>query len=38
MKKYVESFYEESNMVHTGTCGSNKLNIIISHSDLDGVT
>lgn len=38
MKKYVESFYEESNMVHTGICGSNKLNIIISHSDLDGVT
>lgn len=38
MKKYLESFYEESNMVHTGMCGSNKLNIIISHSDLDGVT
>lgn len=38
MKKYMESFYETSDMVHTGLCGSNKLNIIISHSDLDGVT
>lgn len=38
MKKYVEVFYEESSMVHTGVCNSNKLNIIISHSDLDGVT
>ena len=38
MKKYMESFYEESNMVHTGICGGSKLNIIISHSDLDGVT
>ena len=38
MKKYTESFYDTSDMVHTGLCGSNKLNIIISHSDLDGVT
>ena len=38
MKKYNESFYEENNIIHSGNVGSDKLNIIISHSDLDGVT
>ncbi len=38
MRKYVEVFYDETNMIHTGVCNGDKLNIIISHSDLDGVT